>query len=136
MGIPYLNSAFCIYLIIIVSHQEDLHEVVKVAVEDALRVGGLVAGAQVLDHLVGMKNVAADLGTPLDLLFLAFELGLLFLTLLEFDVIKSRFQDSEGILTVVQLRARLSVLNDNTRRNMPHTHSCLDLVDILSAGST
>ena len=36
-------------------------ESVEVAVEDALRVPGFVIGAMVLDDLVGMEDIAADL---------------------------------------------------------------------------
>ena len=70
-------------------HEEHLHKIVQIAVEDALGVGGLVTGAKVLYHLVWMKDVAADLRAPLDLLFLAFELRLLFLTFLELDIIET-----------------------------------------------
>jgi hypothetical protein len=86
-----------------VSHKEHFHEVVQITVEDALGVGGLVTGTQILDHLVWMKDVAADLRAPFDLLFLTFKLSLLLLALLEFDVIETGFEDTESILTVVQL---------------------------------
>ena len=103
MGIPSLNSAilYCVslyfsvksrkdikskpypvtkrtYILVfapmsLIRHQEDLHEVVEVAVEDALCIGSLVAGAKILDHLVGMQDVAADLRAPFYLFLLAFQ---------------------------------------------------------------
>src|SRR5262249_2539329 len=47
------------------------HEAVEVAVEDALCVADLVAGAVVLDPRRGMERVAADLRPPRDVLLLA-----------------------------------------------------------------
>src|ERR671911_2553481 len=44
---------------------------VDVAVEDAFHVAGLHAGAQVLNHLVGVEDVRADLGPEADVRFLA-----------------------------------------------------------------
>ena len=42
-------------------HKEHLHKVIKIAVEDALGVGGFVTGTEILNHLIWMKNVATDL---------------------------------------------------------------------------
>ena len=47
--------------------QGRLHEGVEVAVEHVLRGCRLRAGAQVLDHLVGLQHVGADLVPPADL---------------------------------------------------------------------
>src|SRR5215210_8593664 len=47
------------------------HEPVEVAVEHALGVAGLVAGAVILHPLGGMKGVGADLRSPLRGLLLA-----------------------------------------------------------------
>ena len=80
-----------------------------------------------------MKHIAADLRPPLDLLLLALELRLLLLTFLQFQVIQTRFQDTEGVLPVVQLRTRLGILHHYPGRDMLHPHSGLDLVHVLSA---
>lgn len=93
-------------------HQVALHKLVQVAVKHALGVGGGIAGPQVLDHLVRMKDVGADLRAPLDLLFRAFDLGLLLLTLLQLKVIEPRPEDAQGVLPVVLLEAGLRVLHD------------------------
>src|SRR5689334_17445631 len=47
--------------------QRGRQELVDVAVQHALRVRGLHAGAQVLHHLVGLQHIAADLPAPADL---------------------------------------------------------------------
>ena len=95
-------------------HKENLHKVIKIAVEDALCVGGFVTGAKVLDHLVWMKNVAADLRAPLDLLLLALKLCLFLLTFLELYVVETRLEDSQCILPVVQLRTGLGILDNDS----------------------
>ena len=96
----------------IVLHKENLHEIIQVSIKYPLRIGCFVTGTKVLDHLVRVKHIASDLRPPLDLLLLTFKLRLLFLTLLEFYVIKSLLEDTEGILPVVQLRTRLCVLHN------------------------
>ena len=62
-----------------------------------------MAGAEILDHLVGVQDIAADLRTPFDFLLLPFDLSLLFLTFLQFEVIEARLEDAQGILPVVEL---------------------------------
>ena len=122
-------------MLFVAAHEIDLHEVVEVSVQDSLSVGGLVACAQVLDHLVRMEDIASDLRAPLDLFLLTFEFGLFLLTLLELDVVQTGFEDSEGVLPVVKLRACLRVLHHDAARDVPHPDSCLHLVHVLSAGS-
>src|SRR6185369_9425339 len=51
-----------------------LHERVEVAVEDRARVAGLDVRPEVLDHLVGVQDVAPDLVPPAGLDVLAAEL--------------------------------------------------------------
>jgi hypothetical protein len=50
---------------------ERLDELVEVAVERGLHVAGLLAGAEVLHHLVGLQDIAADLAAQADLALLA-----------------------------------------------------------------
>ena len=56
--------------------------------KDFMKALRLISGTQVFYHLVGVQDVAADLGAPFDFLFLAFEFGLLFLALLELQVVE------------------------------------------------
>lgn len=106
------HTIFVIYCLII-SHQEDFHEIIQVSVEHSLRIRGLVTGAQVLDHLVRMKHIASYLGAPFDLLLLALKFSLFFLPFLEFYVVETGFEDSQGILPVIELGAGLGVLHNN-----------------------
>jgi hypothetical protein len=52
-----------------------LQEVVKVTVQDAGRIALLDAGAQVLDHLIGLEDVGADLVAPADVALAADRCG-------------------------------------------------------------
>ena len=94
-----------------------------------------MACAEILDHLVGVQDIAADLRTPFDFLLLPFELSLLFLTFLQFEVIEARLEDAQGILPVVELRACLGVFDNDTRWNVTDADSGLHFVDVLAAGA-
>ncbi len=52
-----------------------MHEAVQVAVQHALRVTDLVAGARVLHHLVGVQHVVADLAAKVHVEHLAHDLA-------------------------------------------------------------
>ena len=80
-----------------------------------------------------MQDVVADLGAPLDPLFLALELGLFFLAFLQFYVVEAGFEDAEGILAVVLLGAGFRVLDHDAGGDVAHTDAGLDLVDVLAA---
>src|ERR671911_398060 len=80
---------------------------VDVAVEDAFHVAGLHAGAQVLNHLIGVEDVRADLGPEADVRFLA----------------------------ALLLTALVLTLRDDSRRQVRNTNRRVCLVDVLSAGS-
>src|SRR5436305_7787889 len=66
-----------------------LDERIEVAVEDAVGVADLGAGAVVLDQAVGLQHVAADLAPPGDLLLLPLALGLLGAALLHLAVVEA-----------------------------------------------
>ena len=80
-----------------------------------------------------MKHVGTYLGTPLDALLAALELGLLGLAFLEFNVVKPGLEDTKGVLPVVLLGPGLGILDHDSGRDMPYADSCLDLVHILSS---
>ena len=61
------------------------YEIVYFAVEDGLGVGGLVIGAVVLDHLVGLEDVGADLVAPGDFALFAVDFGEFVVTFLLFE---------------------------------------------------
>ena len=113
-SLQMLQAFVTFNIILIIFHQEDLHEVVKVSVKHSLCIRSLMAGTQVLDHLVRMQDIASYLRAPLDLLLLPLQLGLLLLTFLELYVIETRLEDSEGILPVVKLRTGFSILDNDS----------------------
>ena len=80
-----------------------------------------------------MEHVGTDLGAPLYLFLLPFKFGLLLLTLLEFDVVEPGLEYQQSALTVVLLASGLGILDGDAGGDMPHTHTGLDLVDILPA---
>src|SRR5690242_1842803 len=47
--------------------QRSLHEVIEIAVEHRACIRGRDAGTQVLDHLIGLQDVRADLVAPADI---------------------------------------------------------------------
>jgi hypothetical protein len=53
--------------------QPRVHEPVEIAVEHALRVARAYAGPEVLDHLIRLEDVAANLAAPPNLALLAVE---------------------------------------------------------------
>ena len=76
---PYLLNFFIIRYCSPFPHQEGPHEFIDIPVQDALRIRGGIPGPQVFDQFIGMKDIIAYLGPPLDPLLLAFELSLLLL---------------------------------------------------------
>ena len=83
--------------------QLGLHEGVEVTVEDGPGVRRLVLGAEVLDHLVGVEDVAPDLVAPAGLDVLALELPQLRLLLLERPLQEPRLEDLDRRLLVLGL---------------------------------
>src|SRR5436190_21595299 len=47
--------------------QRRFHELIEIPIEHAAGVRGRDSGAQILDHLVGLQNVRADLVAPTDI---------------------------------------------------------------------
>lgn len=60
-SLQMLQASVIFNIILIIFHQEDLHEVIKVTVEDSLGIRSLMARAKVLDHLVRMQDIASYL---------------------------------------------------------------------------
>src|SRR5207249_7083633 len=80
-----------------------LHERVEVTVEDGACVRRLVAGPQVLDHLVGVEDVAPDLVAPAGRDVLPLEPAQLRLLLLEAALEEARLEDLRRCLLVLRL---------------------------------
>ena len=68
-------------------HQVSLDEIIDFTIHHTVDIGCLVIGTMVF-HTAVVKDVAADLGTPLDLLLPGFHLCLLFHTMLQFLIVQ------------------------------------------------
>src|ERR1017187_2319727 len=113
--------------------EPDTDKWMNISVHDALHVTGLMAGAQVLDHLVRLKDVTADLIAPGHRAFLPvvfFHRGAL---LVLFLFVEARLQHRHRQLTVLVLAALVLALDHDAGRQVRHTNRCLNLVHILSA---
>ena len=110
-------------------------EFVDVAVEHAADVARLDLGAQVLDHLVRLHHVAADLAAPADLGLLAgdrVEFGGTILLGLRGD---QRRQPTHRPLAVLQLAALLLRARHEAGRLVDQADGRRRLVDVLTAGA-
>src|SRR5262245_33887650 len=76
--------------------QVGLHELVEVAVEDAVHVAGLVLVAEVLDHLVGLHDIRADLAAEAHRPLLAADRRQLGLALLALHLGQLGLEDLHG----------------------------------------
>src|SRR5215210_7847287 len=110
-------------------------QVIQVAVEDPVHVGGLRPGAVVLYHLVGVEDVGADLAPPLDVRPFAFQGGQLLLALLPLELEEARPQDPHRYLAVLVLAALVLALDDGTGGEVCDPDRRVGLVDVLSSGS-
>ena len=88
-------------------------EIVYFAVEDGLGVGGLVVGAVVLDHLVGLEDVGADLVAPGDFAFFAVEFGDFVVAFLLFESFDFGLEEGEGDGAVLMLGAFGDTIDDD-----------------------
>ena len=102
---------------------------VEVAVEDGAGVRGFDAGAQILDHLIALQHVGADLVTPADVgLRRVHRVGRR-LEPLQFGLIEPRAEHREGVGAVVVLRALALALHDDAARHVGDAHHAVGLVE-------
>uniref|UniRef100_J3MLT8 Uncharacterized protein n=1 Tax=Oryza brachyantha TaxID=4533 RepID=J3MLT8_ORYBR len=103
-------------------------EGVQLAVHDAGDVRRLAAGADVLDELVGVEDVVADLLPPLRLHRVAADLLDLRRALLLGDHQQLRLQPAQGLYLVGQLAPFLCEVlgNGKMEKNMTHAAPVLD----------
>ena len=95
-------------------------------------------------HAAVVKHVAAYLRAPFDFLLSGFDFRLFRHSALQFHVVELRPQKSHRILAVVELRARLGVLDENLARLtgvrvlvvVAQPHARLHLVYVLTSGTT
>src|SRR6266545_3871841 len=112
-----------------------LHEGIEVTVQNGPCAGGLVARPQVLDHLVGMQDVAADLVAPAGRDVLALELPDLFLLLLQPALQQARLEDLDRGLLVLRLGPLVLALGNDAGRQVGQAYGRVGLVDVLPAGT-
>jgi 3-hydroxyacyl-CoA dehydrogenase len=86
-----------------VQRQRRRHEGVQIAVQHPLRVRGLMRGAQILHHLIGMQHIGPDLVAPAGIalgLVLGVDRGV---ALVQFQLIEPRFQRAMALGAVLVL---------------------------------
>src|SRR5215211_3600992 len=114
--------------------QVSVDEGIEVAVEHAVHVRRLLAGAVVLYELVRVEYVGADLRTPLDIGLLPALRGDLLLPLLTLEFEEPRPEYPHGHLTVLVLAALVLALRHDARREVRDPDGRVGLVDMLAAG--
>ncbi len=93
------------------------------------------AGAQVLDQLIGLQDVGADLVAPADVrLGGGFGVCRVF-ALLQLGFVQAGTQHVPRLGAVLVLRAFLLALHHDARGNMRDTHRRVGRVDVLAAGT-
>src|SRR5258705_2889653 len=112
-----------------------LDERVEIAVEHAVDVADLHLGAMVLDHLVRLQHVAANLAAEADFLLRPRNLlqprGLL----LRPEVVESRPQDLHRLRAVLVLRPLVLARDDDAGRQVRDADRGVGDVDVLAAGA-
>ena len=91
--------------------------------------------AVVLDHLVRMQDVAADLAAEGDVLLLAAELIELRLLLLHLQVVEPRLQHLHRRVAVLVLRSLVLARHDDAGRQVRDADGGVGDVDVLAAGA-
>src|SRR5690606_18967958 len=112
--------------------QGRLDERIYFTIQDCVGIAALHSGAKILDQLVGLQHVGADLMTPADVgLAGRFLVGLLF-ALLELKLIQTRLEHGPGNGPVLDLRTFLLARDRDPRWNMRDPDSRVGGVDVLA----
>src|SRR6202043_2021393 len=90
----------------------------EVAVEDFLDVAALEFGAVVLDQLVGLKGVGADLAAEADFGLGGVELAELFAALFDLTFVNLRLEQLHGDFAIFVLAALALALDNDSGRAM------------------
>jgi hypothetical protein len=105
----------------------------EVAVHHGLHVAGLLAGAEVLHHLVGLENVGANLAAKADLALLAVVLLHLGALLVQLQFVEAGLEHAHGRGAVLDLRALVLAGDDEAARDVGDAHGRVGRVDALAA---
>src|ERR1039458_7866740 len=102
-------------------------EGLQISVHHTLHVAGLMAGAQVLDHLVGLEHVAADLVAPRHRALLTVVFFHRSTLLVLFLFVEARLQHRHRQLTVLVLAPLVLALDHDAGRQVRHPDGRLNL---------
>src|SRR5438094_2604356 len=107
-----------------------MNELVEVAVENCLRIAGFVPGAVILDELVGLEDVAADLAAEVGLLGSAALAGQLLLAFFLLELGQAGLEDPQRRLLIGGLGALVLALDDDPGRDVGDSHGGVRLVAV------
>src|SRR3989442_7617203 len=111
--------------------QIGLDEGLEVAIHDGLDVANLQTGAMVLDELVRVEGVRADLAAECDLLLVPGQLGQLLALLFLGDLVEACLEDTQRGVPVAELRTLVLALDDEPRRQVRDAHGRVRGIDAL-----
>jgi hypothetical protein len=106
------------------------------AVENRLHVAALEIRTVVLDKLVWLEDIAANLVAPGDFAFVAVELGQLGVALLLLNHVKLTLEHFHRFGLVLVLAAVILAGRDNAGRDVRDADSGTGLVDVLASGAS
>src|SRR6476619_7852237 len=113
-----------------------MDELVERPVENCLRIAGFVLRPVILDQLVRVEYVAADLAPEIGLLRLTALAGELLLPFLLLELRQARLEDPQRRLLVRGLRALVLNRDDSSCRQVRDPNRGIGLVDVLATGAT
>ena len=116
-------------------NEELLDKIIQIAVHDRCGIAGLVTGAMVLDHVVRMKYIGANLAAPGNIHLGAFQFFQLFLFFLELFLVKLGQQYLHGSVSIAVLRPLVLALYNDARRDVRDAHGRAGLVHVLASGA-
>ncbi len=114
--------------------QPGVDKAVDVAVEHGAGVAGFIAGALVLDELVGLQHIVADAAAEACLDVDAAQRGFLRLALLQLDLVEFGTQDAHRRLPILKLAALVLAAHDDAGGQVRQAHGGGVLLHVLAAG--
>ena len=108
-------------------------EGIQVAVENLVHVAAFNFCAVVLDELIGLHGVGANLAAEADFGLGGIEFMQGFAALFEFELVKLGAEDFHGPFAILVLAALVLALNDDAGRKMGDANGGFDFVDVLAA---
>lgn len=116
-------------------HKICVNERFNVAVHDSLNIAGLLTRAMILDHCVGLENIAANLAAPFDFFHFTLNIRHVFHAFAFLDFKQLAAEHTHCCFAVLNLAAFVLALNNDTRREMRYADRGGCFVNMLSACS-